>query len=154
MAHRNSPPSSRTTRASSSARSPHRTSGRFTAAVPGRAGSPSSASSPPRVRRSPRSSPSAASASSASSTGSSGASREELEASLRGRPDDATLAVYADVLQAQGDPRGELIALELTPPQMSTNGIEVRRGQLLAKWLGDDVDLQFDREQQLWYAGD
>jgi uncharacterized protein (TIGR02996 family) len=80
--------------------------------------------------------------------------REDLEAALRARPDDATLAVYADYLQAQGDPRGELIALDLTPPAMSTNGLEVRRGQLLEKWLGDDIDLQFDRDQQLWYAGD
>jgi uncharacterized protein (TIGR02996 family) len=80
--------------------------------------------------------------------------REDLEAALRARPDDATLAVYADYLQAQGDPRGELIALDLTPPAMSTNGLEVRRGQLLEKWLGDDIELQFDRDQQLWYAGD
>src|SRR5699024_10751184 len=32
--------------------------------------------------------------------------------------------------------------------------IEVRRGQLLRAWLGDDVDIAFDADQQLWYAGD
>lgn len=79
--------------------------------------------------------------------------RDELEAALRAHPDDATLAVYADLLQAQNDPRGELIALDLRAPAMSTRGIETRRGQLLEAWLGDDIDLQFDAEQGIWYAG-
>jgi uncharacterized protein (TIGR02996 family) len=36
-----------------------------------------------------------------------------LEAELRGRPDDGgLLLVYADLLQSQGDPRGQLIVLE------------------------------------------
>jgi uncharacterized protein (TIGR02996 family) len=80
--------------------------------------------------------------------------REDLEAALRVRPDDSTLLVYADLLQAQGDPRGELIALDLRPPDQSTNGLETRRGQLLASWLGDEVDVQFDRDAQLWHAGE
>ena len=80
--------------------------------------------------------------------------RDELEATLRARPDDHTLLVYADLLQAQGDPRGELIALDLRPPGMSMQGIEKRRGQLLRSWLGDDFELQWDPEQQLWYAGE
>ncbi|MDQ3341458.1 MAG: TIGR02996 domain-containing protein [Myxococcota bacterium] len=80
--------------------------------------------------------------------------REDLEAALRARPDDSTLLVYADLLQAQGDPRGELIALDLRPPEQSTNGLETRRGQLLAAWLGDDVDVQFDAGAQLWHAGE
>lgn len=80
--------------------------------------------------------------------------REELEAALRAHPDDATLGVYADFLQSQGDPRGELIALDLRAPAMSIQSIEVRRGQLLQAWLGDDADIAFDRDQQLWYAGD
>jgi uncharacterized protein (TIGR02996 family) len=80
--------------------------------------------------------------------------REDLEAALRARPDDATLGVYADFLQAQGDPRGELIALDLRAPAMSIQSVEVRRGQLLRAWLGDDADVAFDVDQQLWYAGD
>ncbi len=41
-------------------------------------------------------------------------SKVELEAAIEADPDDpAGYAVYADWLQAQGDPRGELIALQL-----------------------------------------
>jgi uncharacterized protein (TIGR02996 family) len=80
--------------------------------------------------------------------------RDELEAALLARPDDTTLLVYADLLQAQGDPRGELIALDLRPPDQSTTGIERRRGQLLAAWLGDEIDVQFDAGAQLWHAGE
>lgn len=76
-------------------------------------------------------------------------SRDDLEAALRARPDDATLAVYADLLQAQGEPRGELIALDV-------RGVRdyKRRGQLLTAWLGDEVALAWDSERDLWYAGD
>ena len=70
------------------------------------------------------------------------------------RPDDATLGVYADFLQSQGDPRGELIALDLRPPSMSLHSVEVRRGQLLRTWLGDEVEVLLDPDQQLWYVGD
>lgn len=80
--------------------------------------------------------------------------REDLEAALRARPDDAALLVYADYLQSEGDPRGELIALDLRPPSMSMQSVEVRRGQLLHTWLGDDIEITFDVEQQLWYAGE
>jgi uncharacterized protein (TIGR02996 family) len=37
----------------------------------------------------------------------------DLEARVIANPDDATLAVFADALQSNGDPWGELIALEL-----------------------------------------
>jgi hypothetical protein len=40
-------------------------------------------------------------------------SLEQLEAGLRDPFDRGQLAVYADALQAQGDPRGELIAIDL-----------------------------------------
>src|SRR5258705_9254400 len=67
----------------------------------------------------------------------------ELEAQLEGprdRWDRGTLAVYADVLQAHGDPRGELIAIDLA---IEANGptpqLDVRRRQLLFAWLGDNV---------------
>jgi hypothetical protein len=39
--------------------------------------------------------------------------REDLEAALRASPDLDTMAVYADVLEAAGDPRGELMAIVL-----------------------------------------
>lgn len=81
-------------------------------------------------------------------------SREELEDALRARPDDATLAVYADLLQAQGDPRGELIALDLQPPELSSASIETRRAQLLAAWLGDELEVHWDRAAGVWLAGD
>jgi uncharacterized protein (TIGR02996 family) len=80
--------------------------------------------------------------------------RDDLEDALHVRPDDHTLLVYADLLQAQGDPRGELIALDLRSPAMSMQSIETRRGQLLRQWLGDDIELELDAAQQLWYAGD
>lgn len=75
--------------------------------------------------------------------------RDELEAALRVHPDEATLHVYADFLQAQGDPRGELISLDI-------RGVrdDKRRGKLLASWLGDEVALAWSAAHQLWYAGD
>src|SRR5438552_7266092 len=38
---------------------------------------------------------------------------DELEATLRARWDRETLAVYGDHLMSAGDPRGELVALDL-----------------------------------------
>lgn len=64
-------------------------------------------------------------------------SAAELEAVLQRQPDDATWAVYADLLQAKGDPRGELIALDLQldregrPPELVK-----RRNAALRSWLG------------------
>ena len=75
--------------------------------------------------------------------------RDDLEAALRARPDEGTLSVYADLLQAQGDPRGELIALD-----MRGVGDYKRRGQLLTAWLGDEVSLAWSAQRELWYAGD
>ena len=75
--------------------------------------------------------------------------RDELEAALRVHPDEATLHVYADFLQAEGDPRGELIALDVGCVRD-----DKRRGKLLVKWLGDDVTLAWSAAHELWYAGD
>jgi uncharacterized protein (TIGR02996 family) len=58
--------------------------------------------------------------------------RAELEASLREAPDDDTLLIYADALMAAGDPRGELIALELRKPE---------RRALLLRWLASHLKL-------------
>lgn len=65
------------------------------------------------------------------------ASIEDLERSLQVRLEPDTFAVYADALQSQGDPRGEVIALDLEidahapssitrrfPPQFQSNLID------------------------------
>jgi hypothetical protein len=63
--------------------------------------------------------------------------RETLEAALAASWDRDTLTVYADHLQAEGDPRGELIALDL---QIEAHGnsfeLAKRRTSLLFAWLG------------------
>jgi len=51
--------------------------------------------------------------------------RDDLESALRAAWSAADLAVYADHLQAIGDPRGEIIALDLAllaprPPRPPT----------------------------------
>ena len=79
--------------------------------------------------------------------------RDQLEASLRARCDHDTLAVYADFLQAHGDPRGELIALDLNGASSSVD-VEKRRGQLLKRWLGDDFEISWDPAQRIWYTGE
>jgi hypothetical protein len=62
--------------------------------------------------------------------------KTELEAALAEKWDRETLAVYADHLQATGDPRGELIALDLELATRSTPDMVVRRASLLSSWLG------------------
>jgi uncharacterized protein (TIGR02996 family) len=52
-------------------------------------------------------------------------SLDELEAVLHEPYDDDTLAVHADELQRAGDPRGELIALDLHGGEAT----RVRRGE-------------------------
>ncbi len=59
--------------------------------------------------------------------------RTELEALLRDAPDDDTLLIYADALMSDGDPRGELIALELRRPE---------RKELLYRWLRSHLQLE------------
>jgi hypothetical protein len=66
--------------------------------------------------------------------------REELESALAASWDRDTLAVYADHLQAEGDPRGELIALDLEiDARGSTVELSKRRTSLLYAWLGSLV---------------
>ncbi len=62
--------------------------------------------------------------------------RETLEAELATAWDRETLAVYADELQAEGDPRGELIALDLELETRRTLELVTRRTSLLTGWLG------------------
>lgn len=65
---------------------------------------------------------------------------EELEASLHSSLDRATLEKYSDALQAKGDPRGEIIAIDL---QIDVHGatpeLSRRRRDRLITWLGTDA---------------
>jgi hypothetical protein len=60
----------------------------------------------------------------------------ELERSLAASWDLDTLAVYADHLQQRGDPRGELMALDLNPAP-EDKGWKAQRQALLVAWLGE-----------------
>ena len=63
--------------------------------------------------------------------------RAKLETALAAVWDRDTLAVYADHLQAEGDPRGELIALDLEiEAHGNTVELSKRRTSLLYVWLG------------------
>jgi len=61
-------------------------------------------------------------------------SSEELERELATAWSRDLLAVYADHLQGTGDPRGELIAIDLAGRPAASEG---RRAQLVATWLAD-----------------
>src|SRR4051812_12376701 len=60
--------------------------------------------------------------------------RDQLEETLRETFSREDLAVYADLLLTDGDPRGELIALDLDPQPRSA-WYERRRAAMTA-WLG------------------
>src|SRR5690242_14623380 len=62
-------------------------------------------------------------------------SRDELEDRLIAREEPVTLAVYADLLQAEGDLRGELIAVELAIAG-GAHHLAERRDELVHAWLG------------------
>ena len=62
---------------------------------------------------------------------------EELEASLHDTLDPAMLAQYARALEGRGDPRGELIALDLQIQAHGASPALVRRHkERLVEWLG------------------
>lgn len=64
-------------------------------------------------------------------------SLEALEAVLAVSPDRETLAVYADHLQALGDPRGELLAIDLEIERTgATDELVTHRTSILHAWLG------------------
>jgi hypothetical protein len=68
---------------------------------------------------------------------------EELEAGLRESFDRGQLAVYADALQAQGDPRGELIALDLECDAGSpSDELVARRRELLHPCVPDHAGIR------------
>lgn len=65
--------------------------------------------------------------------------RDDLERALRRSWNQAELEVYADVLLSEGDPRGELVALDLHP--VGDPPWRARREQLVAAWLGPHAAL-------------
>ncbi len=64
--------------------------------------------------------------------------RDDLEEALLACWNVDDLAVYADHLLAEGDPRGELIALDLQPDETSGEW-RARRQAVLRAWLGGDL---------------
>lgn len=74
----------------------------------------------------------------------------ELEAALRASWDREILAVYADALQAEGDPRGAVIAIDL---QIAATGetAALARARHIAQagWLGDLATLWSVRSTEL-----
>ena len=59
--------------------------------------------------------------------------RDDLERALADQFDAEHLSVYGDYLQSIGDPRGDLIAFDLSELDDAR-----RRDQLIAEWLGGD----------------
>jgi hypothetical protein len=68
-----------------------------------------------------------------------GEDQKRLEASLQRAWDAETAAVYADVLAARGDPRGELLAIEHAIERGWTRELEERRRDKLFAWLGTET---------------
>ena len=65
---------------------------------------------------------------------------EELEAAVRAAWDREAIAIYADHLQAIGDPRGELVAIDLRIDEGNVDAaITARREQLIAEWFGAEL---------------
>lgn len=65
---------------------------------------------------------------------------EELEAAVRVAWDREAIAVYADHLQAIGDLRGELVAIDLRIDEGNVDAaITARREQLIAEWFGAEL---------------
>ena len=64
----------------------------------------------------------------------------ELEAAVRATWDREAIAIYADHLQAIGDPRGELVAIDLRIDRGDAGpDVLARRAELIAQWFGADL---------------
>lgn len=64
----------------------------------------------------------------------------ELEAAVRASWDREAIAIYADHLQAIGDPRGELVAIDLRIDESGSDAaVLARRSELIAEWFGADL---------------
>src|SRR5262245_37701548 len=62
-----------------------------------------------------------------------------LETSLQAMWDPDTAAVYADLLASRGDPRGELIAIDLELARRESDELRRRKRELLSSWLGAET---------------
>ncbi|HEU0030664.1 MAG TPA: TIGR02996 domain-containing protein [Kofleriaceae bacterium] len=79
------------------------------------------------------------------------ATNPELEARILSNPDDkAAYAVYGDWLSERGDPRGELVAVQLRLAESDDAALREREAKLLADhagdWLGELAPLQAGKE--------
>jgi hypothetical protein len=64
----------------------------------------------------------------------------ELELAVRASWDREAIAIYADHLQAIGDPRGELVAIDLRIDEAGADAAVIaRRNELIAAWFGADL---------------
>jgi hypothetical protein len=65
---------------------------------------------------------------------------DEVERALATTWDREQLAVYGDYLQAKGDPRGEMIAIDLHAAEHEySEELQQRKRELVMAWLGDDL---------------
>jgi hypothetical protein len=62
-----------------------------------------------------------------------------LAASLQAEWSADTAAVYADVLIARGDPRGELIAIDLALATEPRAELALRKRELIELWIGESI---------------
>ncbi len=66
---------------------------------------------------------------------------DDLEAALQVAWDPETATVYADLLTSRGDPRGELIAIDLLLAQQPAPELHVRKRELIEAWIpGSAID--------------
>ena len=66
---------------------------------------------------------------------------DELEAELRSAFDAETLSVYADLLQSDGDPRGEIITADLELAVVHDQALKARRDELVTTCFGELHDI-------------
>ncbi len=65
---------------------------------------------------------------------------DDLEAAVRARWDREAIAVYGDHLMSIGDPRGELVAMDLRlDVEAGSPAVIARRNELIAAWFGDKL---------------
>jgi hypothetical protein len=82
----------------------------------------------------------------------SGRDPDEIEASLQTAWDADTAAVYADLLSSRGDPRGELIAIDLALAKEHREELLARKRALITTWIGEPTELWRWRPRELRYG--